>query len=187
MDLISDHHCPQRRIIVNSNPITTQLEIDLKALLSDTDSTTSEKLDQMSRAFIRVTNQLEDKVRILSQVVCTPEVFVARKRPGIREESSRFIKAYELPACWVHGVEENQEKLAVLGEAYGARPGRPRPIRVTITPGLEVVVDNMTVGTVFKHVVFFKNYLTLGAIDTIGTLCFSTSEDCWCVLIGDSQ
>ena len=52
---------------MNSYPITTQLELDLKALLSDTDSTTSEKLDQMSQAFIRVTNQLEDKVRILSR------------------------------------------------------------------------------------------------------------------------
>ena len=172
---------------MNSYPITARLEFDLKALLSDTDSTTSEKLDQMSQAFIRVTNQLEDKVRILSQVVCTPEIFLARKRTGIREESSRFVKAYELPNCWVQGVRENQEKLALLGEAYGAGPGHPRAIRVTITPGLEVVVDNMTVGTVFKHVVFFKNYLTLGAIDTIGTLCFSTSEDCWCVLIGDNQ
>ena len=105
----------QRNDAMNSNPITAQLEIDLNALLSDTDSTTSEKLDQISQAFIRVTNQLEDKVRILSQVVCTPEVFAARKRPGIREESSRFIKAYELPACWVHGVKENQEKLAIRG------------------------------------------------------------------------
>ena len=86
---------------MNSYPITAQLKLDLKALLSDTDSTTSEKLDQMSQAFMRVTNQLEDKVRILSQVVCTPEIFLARKRAGIREESSRFIKAYELPNCWV--------------------------------------------------------------------------------------
>ena len=172
---------------MNSNPITAQLEMDLKAHLSDTGSTTSEKLDQMSRTFIQVTNQLEDKVRILSQVVCTPEVFLARKRGGIREESSRFIKPYELPTCWVQGVRENQEKLALLGEAYGARTGRPRPIRVTITPGLEVVIDNMTVGRVFKHIVFFKNYLALGPIDTIGTLYFSTSEDCWCVLIGDNQ
>lgn len=172
---------------MNNNPITAQLEMDLKALLSDTDSTTSEKLDRMSRAFIRVTTQLEDKVRILSQVICTPEVFAARKRPGIREESSRFIKAYELPTCWVHGVEKNQEKLAILGEAYGARLGHPRPIRVTITPGLEVVIDNMTIGTIFKHAVFFKNYLTLGAIDTIGTLSFSMKTNSWCVLIGDNQ
>ena len=108
---------------MNSYPITAQLKLDLKALPSDTDSTTSEKLDQMSQAFMRVTNQLEDKVRILSQVVCTPEIFLARKRAGIREESSRFIKAYELPNCWVQGVRENQKNSPSLARPTELGPG----------------------------------------------------------------
>lgn len=103
-------------------------------------------------------------------------------------EYARHVNAHDLPVCWAGGINATQHILGAIAEEIGAAPGRPRLVRITITPTLDILIDDNTVGHItHRYTNVFRPLTGDGPIATIGELAFSSTKDLWCLRLGDNS
>lgn len=198
---------------MSRGPITTRFEERANKLLArlGADDDVKAFLPHLTRAFIDAVGELEaarGPVPVAQPIgEAAPPVSETAAEPISEEaepvddtqdnteddttaavEYARHVNAHDLPVCWAGGINATQHILDAIAEEIGAAPGRPRLVRITITPTLEILIDGNTVGHItHRYTNAFRPLTGDGPIATIGELAFSSAKDLWCLRLGDNS